>query len=84
MFRKDGNLIIVPDAIETSSVNLQPFIILGLTQDFRVGVYWPNDQLRHALINRLTTAEMAHFRDGLVNALVQSLNKRMPSVITVS
>jgi hypothetical protein len=80
MFRKDGHLIIVPDAVE----NLQPFIVLGLTQDFRVGVYWPNDQLRHALINRLTPAEMQKFHDGLSNALMQSIRKRMPAVINVS
>lgn len=74
--RNDG--LIIPD---NERVQLQPFIVVGLTDNWQVGVYWPNEQMRHAMINRMTASELQRIKDALITAFNNSVNKRLPTVI---
>jgi hypothetical protein len=75
------NGVIIP---ESERVNLTPLITIGLTDKWEIGVMWPNDQLRHDLINRLSIADMQKLKDTITIALAQSLNKRLPTVFNVT
>ena len=78
MIRRDG--IIIPDG---ERVNLTPLITIGLTDRWEIGILWPNEQLQHDLINRMSVADMQKFKDTLTQALAQSLDKRLPTVFNV-
>lgn len=77
----NGNLIL-PDGA-APQVSLQPLIIIGLTNDYRIGVYYPNDQLLKALRNRMSVAELQNMKDNITVALKNSIDKRIPTVINI-
>lgn len=76
------NDVILPEGA-AQHVSLQPLIIIGLTGDFRIGVYYPNDQLLRALRNRMSVPELQNMKDNITVALKNSIDKRIPTVINV-
>jgi hypothetical protein len=67
-----------------SNVNIHPLITIGMTDNNEIGIVWPNDNLRRNIVDRFTTAQIAALKDYITIALRQSMDKRMPTIFTVS
>jgi hypothetical protein len=81
VFRKDGTIL--PEGTQRPS-SMESLIIVGITEDWRVAVFWPNDRLRDAIVNRCTPSELQRIKDAIITAFNDSVNKRLPTVINLS
>ena len=69
---------------EGNRFNLHPLLTVGFTENNEIGIFWNNDELRRSIINRSSVAQLSALKDAITIAVRDSLNKRMPTIFTVS